>query len=160
MKKAFTLIELIFVIVIIGLLAAVAIPKFQNLRQNAIVTGALQPLTDLNSSGGASSFLNQAELNGVNLEDINMTNLYKFTGKEWTADTTNKQVTYRSGQYDFNATFTYDANHSTGEANVTVKYYCDTKSRSGKAFENALKAKGYDCSATGKTYIIDLTTQD
>ena len=35
MKKAFTLIELIFVIVIIGLLAVVAVPKFMNLTTHA-----------------------------------------------------------------------------------------------------------------------------
>jgi len=35
MKKSFTLIELIFVIVIIGLLAVVAIPKFKNLTLHA-----------------------------------------------------------------------------------------------------------------------------
>ena len=35
MKNAFTLIELIFVIVIIGLLAVVAVPKFTNLASNA-----------------------------------------------------------------------------------------------------------------------------
>ena len=37
MKKAFTLLELVFVIVIIGLLAAVAVPKFLTTRQNAIL---------------------------------------------------------------------------------------------------------------------------
>jgi len=35
MKRAFTLIELIFVIVIIGLLAAVAVPRFLSTTQNA-----------------------------------------------------------------------------------------------------------------------------
>ncbi len=35
LKKAFTFIELIFVIVIIGILSAVAIPKFRNLTTNS-----------------------------------------------------------------------------------------------------------------------------
>ncbi len=41
MKKAFTLIELIFVIVIIGILSAVAIPKFTHLSDNAKVSAEL-----------------------------------------------------------------------------------------------------------------------
>ena len=35
MKKSFTLIELVMVIVIIAILAAIAIPKFVDLRENA-----------------------------------------------------------------------------------------------------------------------------
>jgi prepilin-type N-terminal cleavage/methylation domain-containing protein len=40
-KPAFTLIELIFTIVIIGVLAVVAVPKFTNLADNAKITAEL-----------------------------------------------------------------------------------------------------------------------
>ncbi len=41
MKKAFTLIELIFVIVVIGILAAVAVPKFAGLNDSSKVAAEL-----------------------------------------------------------------------------------------------------------------------
>ncbi len=51
MKKAFTMIELIFVIVIIGILASIAIPKLTATREDAIVSAmianARMALTDL-----------------------------------------------------------------------------------------------------------------
>jgi prepilin-type N-terminal cleavage/methylation domain-containing protein len=50
MKKAFTLIELIFVIVIIGLLASLAIPHFKNLTTHAKNSGVKSVVTSIQSS--------------------------------------------------------------------------------------------------------------
>jgi len=38
MKKAFTMIELVFVIVVIGILSAIAVPKFAATRDDAVVS--------------------------------------------------------------------------------------------------------------------------
>jgi len=38
MKKAFTMIELVFVIVVIGILASIAIPKFAATRDDAVIS--------------------------------------------------------------------------------------------------------------------------
>jgi prepilin-type N-terminal cleavage/methylation domain-containing protein len=38
MKKAFTIIELIFVIVVIGILTAIALPKFSGIQDEALIT--------------------------------------------------------------------------------------------------------------------------
>jgi general secretion pathway protein G len=40
MKKAFTMIELVFVIVVIGILAAIAVPKFAATRDDAMISRA------------------------------------------------------------------------------------------------------------------------
>jgi general secretion pathway protein G len=49
MKKAFTMIELVFVIVVIGILAAIAVPKFAATRDDAIVSKARATVAALRS---------------------------------------------------------------------------------------------------------------
>jgi len=47
MKKAFTMVELIFVIVIIGILGAVAIPKLMSTRDDALIAKNNQYITGI-----------------------------------------------------------------------------------------------------------------
>ncbi len=53
MKKAFTMIELVFVIVILGILASVAIPKLAATRDDAEVMAGIQRLNSLLSDVGS-----------------------------------------------------------------------------------------------------------
>ena len=50
MRKAFTLIEIIMVLVIIGILAAVAVPKFSRLSSNAKVASELATASTIQSA--------------------------------------------------------------------------------------------------------------
>lgn len=49
-KKAFTMIELVFVIVVIGILAAIAVPKFAATRDDATITKAIATIGSVRSA--------------------------------------------------------------------------------------------------------------
>ncbi len=49
-KKAFTMIELVFVIVVIGILSAIAIPKLAATRDDAIITKAITTVASLRNA--------------------------------------------------------------------------------------------------------------
>jgi len=50
MKKAFTMIELVFVIVVIGILASIAIPKFAATRDDALISRGKSTLSAVRNS--------------------------------------------------------------------------------------------------------------
>lgn len=89
MRKAFTILELIFVIVILGILAAIAVPRLSTSKDEAEISKALSNLkttiSDLKSyamKNDALSFTatmsNVAELENVDLSNFTGEKLVKF----------------------------------------------------------------------------------
>jgi len=110
MKKAFTLIELIFVIVIIGLLAAVAVPKFLNLKQSAEANGVIKNTVDAAQQAveTAVNFIDLERNSSFELKDI-----VKLDGKGWTYVTS----TDHNGSYEYNDTVN---NELVAEINLSI----------------------------------------
>jgi len=89
-RKGFTLIELLIVVVIIGILAAIAIPKFGNTRTKAFRSAMLSDLKNLASVQEiyhADNFVysnDLAALGGVESEGITIT-IGEATNLGWSA---------------------------------------------------------------------------
>jgi len=118
-SSAFTLVELIFTIVIIGVLAAVAVPKFKSLEDNAKIGNVAKFYGDITGSVKAA-FKNENTLNEVNASDINLTQLFDFTGKGWVL-TGSDTATFFVKTSDGNLTLlvAYDKNSSV-DVNITA----------------------------------------
>jgi prepilin-type N-terminal cleavage/methylation domain-containing protein len=117
MKRAgFTMIELIFVIVILGILAAVAIPKLSATRDDANIAKMATNAATVVSDVGAY-YTSQGAM-GTNWVDMTNVPLETAAGTAITASTTSgTQVLLTDGT---NTCVTFDVNSITGSLTVGV----------------------------------------
>ena len=100
-KKGFTLIELLIVVVIIGILAAIAIPKFANTKEKAYIASMKSDLRNLVTAQEAyfsdnnSSYANSTTAMGTNYKPstgVTVT-MGAVTATGWTASATHGSTT-------------------------------------------------------------------
>jgi type IV pilus assembly protein PilA len=93
-RKGFTLIELLIVVVIIGILAAIAIPKFANTKEKAYITAMKSDLKNLVSANEAqfADDNTYANIPGAPLGSSGVTITQSGTATGWTATATHASV--------------------------------------------------------------------
>jgi general secretion pathway protein G len=78
MKKAFTMIEVIFVIIIIGIIAAVAIPKLSATRDDAKISSMISNARISVSDIG--NYIAAKGINNINIDKVKSATNIDFTG--------------------------------------------------------------------------------
>ena len=102
-RSGFTMIELIFVIVILGILAAVAIPKLAATRDDAkIAKGATEVSTFIQDLG--SHYTANGEWNATAMNSITNVSTDVAAGSAYVYGTVNHVVVNKVNCFDFNAT--------------------------------------------------------
>jgi prepilin-type N-terminal cleavage/methylation domain-containing protein len=144
-RNAFTMIELIFVIVILGILAAVAIPKLAATRADAEVSKMAQ-----NIMIGASEIATYAISKGATDDNLSiMSNSMESMSKSGDANLSDKKAVIKMG--GISDCITFEIVTDSNEDNLTISLG-DAKGDSRcKSLQSVIDAKKYPMRLRGTT---------
>ena len=100
MKKAFTLIELLIVIVFVGVLTAIALSKLYNLKENSEISKDVRVSISIQLALHAQNLVPSVYVNLVDLEekydadDVTLEDLVTIDGENWFVSENGNIITY------------------------------------------------------------------
>ena len=121
MKKGFTMIELIFVIVILGILASVAIPRLAGTREDAEISAAVANLRTL-LSDAASYYVVKVSFDGAKWTEITSVPLKKNAAGDAMDNTVNAGATAYLKVGDVNDCIGVAVVNKTTDAPAHIKF--------------------------------------
>ena len=146
MKSAFTMIELVFVIVVLGILAAVAIPKLVATRDDARISAKAQ-----NIMCGASEIAAYAVSNGKTEDNLtDMSNAMLSLSNSSEAVFSSKKVVIKAGGVD--ECITLQILTSATDDNLTISYGVAGGDDLCSALQSLVDAEKYPMKLRG-TYV-------
>jgi len=110
-RKGFTLLELVFVLVVLGILAAVALPKFEQTRQKALTSSVKQDITTIKRAI-QTTYMIKGDV-------TDLSSAVEFNEKLWNLDETKLKLEYKISGITC-VTIEVDKSTATHKVNVTV----------------------------------------